>query len=189
MQNLTIRQTGTSTTCIGVRFSGQSDNNTLSKCTIEFSGLVSGSTAGSAYIAFAYLNSSLTSVNSTSNGINNTISGCTMQTTNSNSPGPTFGWVNMGNNANYTSVASNNTFTGNTIKNFYYMGAYNYYNNGDQYLNNDISRANSSVYNCASTLVGIYNYYNYATSRSPKIEGNSISTIAKGQVQQFVRSL
>ncbi|MBL7812742.1 MAG: hypothetical protein JNL57_11010, partial [Bacteroidetes bacterium] len=76
IDNLIIRQTGT-TSCIGIRFSGSSNYNTINKCTIQFSALSSGSTGGStqsAYIAFANSNTSISTATSATNGIGNTIS-------------------------------------------------------------------------------------------------------------------
>jgi hypothetical protein len=54
------------------------------------------------------------------------------------------------------------------------MGVYNYYTNGDEFLNNDISRANSTSNNAYSLTYIFYNYYTYSTNRSTRIEGNKI---------------
>ncbi len=57
---LTIVNTS-STNAIGIRFSNASDNNTIDKCNIQFSGIVTGTTSGvHAYIAFAASSTALT---------------------------------------------------------------------------------------------------------------------------------
>ncbi|MCC7298452.1 MAG: PKD domain-containing protein, partial [Bacteroidia bacterium] len=163
------------TNAIGIRFSNASDYNTIDKCNIQFSGITTSTTAGTrAYIAFAASNTAISTASTVSNGSFNTISGCNMKTTNSNSPGPGYGISVMGNTSNYTSTASNNTISGNTIENFAYMGIVNFYGNGNQINNNDISRKNATSYNCNSTLIGIYSVYNYSTSRQLQVNSNNI---------------
>ena len=174
MTNLTIQKTGTGTAQTGIRFSNASDYNTLNGLTIEFTAQTSSSTAGGAYIAFASSATSLTSTTTGQNGSFNTIRNCTMRTTNSNAPGPTFGIIDQQSVSFYTSTANNNTFEGNTIRNFFFYAIYNRYTNGEQFINNDISRLGASSSSpCNTTLYGIWTYYTYGTNRSTSYKGNN----------------
>ncbi len=174
IKNLIISHTNSSTTSAGIRFYGGSDYNLVEKCTIEFTAMVSASTSSSAYVYWGYSQGALTSATSTATGSYDTIRGCVMQTTGVNPAGPAIAIAINGNTGNYSSTPQNNTITGNTIKNFYYMGFFNYYTNGNQFLNNDISRSNatssSSTY---SAPYFSYSYQTYSTNRSTKIDGNS----------------
>ncbi|MBS3915264.1 MAG: PKD domain-containing protein, partial [Bacteroidetes bacterium] len=177
ISNLVI-QNSHATNAIGIRFSGNSDNNKIDKCTIEFSSITTVATSGSAYIAFANGQTSLTAATSLTNGSNNTISNNLMRTTNTNSPGPAAGITVIGNNSAYTSTAQNNTITTNTIQNFCYIGIYANYGNGDQILSNDVSRANTTLANVnTSQMFGIYFTNMYSTNRQLKVEGNNIHDI------------
>ncbi len=171
---LVIQRTSTSATQWGVHFYGQADYNTLKNCTIEYTAMSTGSTAGGAYVVFSASTTSPTSMTSTYNGRYNVVDNNLMRTTSSNSPGPTYAITDMGSSSLYSSTASNNTFKNNTIQNYYYMGIYNYYTNGEEFLNNDISRANSTSNNAYSLTYIFYNYYTYSTNRSTRIEGNKI---------------
>ena len=174
ISGLTIQKTGTGTAQTGVRFTNASDYNTLNGLTIEFTAQTSSSTAGGAYIAFASSPTSLTTTSTSQNGSYNTIRNCTMRTTNSGAPGPTFGIVDQQSTSFYTSTANNNTFEGNTIRNFFFYAIYNRYTNGEQFINNDISRlAASSSSPCNTTLYGIWTYYTYGTNRSTSYKGNN----------------
>jgi PKD repeat protein len=174
ISGLTIQKTGTGTAQTGVRFTNASDYNTLNGLTIEFTAQTSSSTAGGAYIAFASSPTSLTTTSSSQNGSYNTIRNCTMRTTNSGAPGPTFGIVDQQSTSFYTSTANNNTFEGNAIRNFFFYAIYNRYTNGEQFINNDISRlAASSSSPCNTTLYGIWTYYTYGTNRSTSYKGNN----------------
>ncbi|HEY1046258.1 MAG TPA: hypothetical protein VGF79_07455, partial [Bacteroidia bacterium] len=174
IDGLVIRNTSNSATTRGIRVQNESDNNTIKNNTIEFSALTTTSTSGSAYILFSTSTTSATTSSSTNHGLNNVISGNLMRTTNSGSPGPAFGITIQGSSSSYTATAQNNTVSGNTIQNFYYMGIYMNNTNGNQILNNDISRANATSYNSNSTLLGIYSTYSYAANRATKIDGNNI---------------
>ena len=169
-----VRNTSTSTLAQGFRLFNGSDYNTISNGVIEFSSLSSGSTSGGAYIALASSSSSMTMSTSTNNGAYNTISNNIMRTTNVNSPGPTYAIAITGSNSSYSFTAQNNTISGNTIQNFYRCAIYMYYTNGNQVLNNDISRSNATSYNCASTLYGIDCEFSYATSRQTRLDGNNL---------------
>ena len=97
----------------------------------------------------------------------NNIKNNLMRTTNSNSPGPAFGIVDQQGTSTYYYAANNNTFEGNKIENFYYYGVFNRYSNGEQFVNNDISRKNASSGSTTSTtMFGMYCYYTYGTNRS-----------------------
>ena len=84
-----------------------------------------------------------------------------MRTTNSNSPGPTYGILDCGSSSYFSSTVNGNTFKGNTIQNFYYYGIYLNYVNGETVEGNDLSRANATSNNAYSYLYGIYSYYSY----------------------------
>lgn len=176
IKNLTIRNTTSLTTILGVRFSNSSDYNTLDGCTIEFTNLLTGSTTGGAYIAFSNTTTvgSTTSVN---NGSYNTINACKMRTTLANSSGPGYGIVNQGNSSTYSGSAgiTNNTFTNNVISNFYQYGIYSNYCNGNQVISNDISRSDASSGSAhSSTMSVIYFNYCYGTGRANKANNNNI---------------
>jgi PKD repeat protein len=174
IDGLVIRNTMNSSSVKGIRIYNESDYNTIENCTIEFSALTSTSTSAGAYIAFSTSSSSSTTTSSTNHGSYNLIDNNLMRTTNSNSPGPAFGIAIQGSTSDYSSTAQNNTVSNNTIENFYSMGIRMRYSNGNQILDNDISRANSTSYNSSSSLYGIYSYYSYASSRATKIDGNVI---------------
>jgi len=171
---VTVRNTSTSQYVQGYRLFNGSDYNTISNGIIEFTSLTSATTSGGAYVAFSSSSTSMTATSSTGHGNFCTISGNTMRTTNTNSPGPAYGITCTGNSSTYSYTEQNNTINGNTIQNFYFMAIYMFYTNGNQVLNNDISRANATSYNSSSTLYGIYSYYSYATSRSTKLDGNKL---------------
>jgi PKD repeat protein len=174
LRDLTIQKTGTGTVQTGIRLTGAADYNTLSGLTIEFTAQTTGSTAGGAYIAFASSATSLTTTSTTQNGSFNTIRGCLFRTTNAASPGPTYGIIDQQSTSAYTSTANNNTFQQNTIRNFFFYAIYNRYTNGEQFINNDISRlaANSSS-PVNTTVYGVFTYYTYGTNRSTVYRGNN----------------
>jgi PKD repeat protein len=174
IKNATIRNSATGAYAGLIRFSGASNYNKIDACTLEFSAL-SSATTGTYYVAFANSATGPTSATSATNGNNNTVSNNTMRTLATNSAGPFIGISCMGNTSSYSSTADNNSFTANKIQNFYYYGVINYYTNGNQFTDNDISRDNATSSSTVSTsLYGIYSYYTYGTNRSTVYRGNNI---------------
>jgi PKD repeat protein len=176
--SMTIRNTGTSSNVMGVRFTNNADYNRISSCTIEFSNYSSFVTSGGgAYVAFAN-STSLSNLSgaafSGGNGSFNVILNNLMRTTNFNSPGPWGGIYESQNTSSYSSTAYNNTFRGNTIQNYYVYGINSNYSNGTEIVNNDLSRANNSSGTPASTLYSLYMLYNGSTSRSNRIDSNNV---------------
>ncbi|MFZ9970562.1 MAG: hypothetical protein ACO3GK_04550, partial [Bacteroidia bacterium] len=174
LENLTVQNTSSSSYAMLIRLTNGSDNNTINKCTLQYTNRTSGTTSGGGYVWFS---SSYTSPSSSTawNGQGNTISNNLMRTTNSNSPGPSHAIADRGTTSYYSYQGSDNTIKGNTIENFYYYGIYLYYTNGDQVEGNDISRANSTSRNCyTSYLYGVYDYYAYSTNRANVVANNNI---------------
>ena len=120
IRNLTVENSNTSYYQSCIRMYGGADYNSVQSCTLQLSALSTGITSGGAYFAFASTASSLTSTSTTHNGSYDTINNCSMRTTNSNSPGPTYAIVDQQGSSYYSSTPSNNTFSNNTIQNFYY---------------------------------------------------------------------
>lgn len=180
IKNLVVRNTANSIYGQCVRFSGGADYNTLSGCILEFSALTSASTSGSAYINFSPSGTSPTSTSTTHNGSYNNITSCTMRCVTTagagyNSPGPCYAINDCQGTSYYSNTPSNNTFNNNIIENFYYMAVRNYYTNGEQFLNTDVSRKNSSSSTTTYTSPYIfYSMYTYSTNRSTSINGSNI---------------
>lgn len=175
IKNLKIVNSGTGSGILGVRFSAGANNNTISGCTIDFSGSFSASRAGNAYIAFAASNSSPLSLSTQHNGVKNSIKACTLTTSGSASPGPTFAILNQQGSTDYRSNITDNTFSGNVIRNFFSSAYYARFNNGDQFLDNDISRSAASSSSPIDTFVtGVNCLYGYSTNRHTAISGNVI---------------
>jgi PKD repeat protein len=176
IKNLTI--INASTTPGGFWFNNQSDYNTVSGCTVNFSALASAST-GAYYLSMSTSVSSPTSSGSAATGTTgqpgsyNTFSSNTFLTSSVNSPGPYYAVSLNGNSANYSTVAQNNTFTANKIQNFYNYAIYEYYTNGNSITSNDISRVNTAV-GGSTQLLGIYSFYSYSTTRASEISKNTI---------------
>jgi PKD repeat protein len=78
-----------------------------------------------------------------------------------------------GNTVNYTTTAQNNTLEGCTISNFFYYAVFMQYPNGNEVLNNDISRSNTTTGGSA-TMYAIYENYPCASTRANSITGNKI---------------
>lgn len=178
IQNLIIRHAGSRasrSTC--VRFFDGSDYNSLSFCTLEFSGLTTVSTDGSAYVAFSPFDTLFQRTSSVLTGRYNRIAGNLMRTTNTGSAGPAYGVAICGISTGYSSNEHNNTIAYNTIQNFYYTAISVINGNGNQLVGNSISRANSSSKNCNSVLYGIVLKENYGSTRSTRVGANTIQNI------------
>lgn len=174
LENLTIDKTGTSAAQSVMIFRAGADYNTVEKCTLQYSAITTGTTTGGAYIAFSNSTTSVSTNNTTiHNGSYNTVNNCLMRTTNAGAPGPTFGITVRGGTSIYTTTPSNNSFTNNKIQNFFFYGIYMYYTNGDQFLNNDISRDNASSNNANTSLWLSHAYFTYGTNRPTRIDGNN----------------
>jgi len=174
IKNAVIRNSTTGAYAGLIRFTNGSNYNKIDNCTLEFSALASA-TSGTYYVAFSYYNTSPTSATSITNGNNNTLSNNTMRTLAANSAGPFYAVSCMGNTSTYSSTGDNNTFTANKIQNFYYYAVINYYTNGNQFIDNDISRDNATSSSPISTSpYGIYSYYTYGSSRSTIYRGNNM---------------
>ena len=174
IKNATIRNSTTGSYAGLIRFTNASNYNKIDNCVLEFSALASA-TSGTYYVAFSNYNTSPTSATSVTCGIYNTISNNTMRTTASNAAGPYYGIACMGNTSTYSSSGDNNSITNNKLQNFYYMAVINYYTNGNQFTDNDISRDNATSSSAISTNpYGIYSYYTYGTNRSTVYRGNNM---------------
>jgi PKD repeat protein len=174
LENLTIDKTGTSAAQSVMIFRAAADYNTIQKCTLQYSAVTTGSTAGGAYIAFSNSTTSVTTNNTTiHNGSFNNVENCLMRTINAGAPGPTYGITVRGGTSIYANTPSNNTFANNRIQNFFFYGIYMYYTNGDQFLNNDISRDNANSNNANTSLWLSHAYFTYGTNRPTRIDGNN----------------
>ena len=176
IKNMTIEKRTTSTDQKGIQFINNAQYNTIDKCNIEFALLATGTTStasGGAYIVFSQSTTSMSSGGTAPAGSYNTVQNCVMKTTNSNSPGPFAAIIDYGSSSWSSSTPSNNTFKGNTIENFYYYGVYNYYTNGEQFIDNDFSRANATSNNAYSSPRFIYSYYTRSSNRSTTYDGNN----------------
>ena len=175
IKNLNLVNSSTSNTVLGVRFTGGADNNLLNGCTVDLAGISSSTKAGAAYIAFASSQSSLSTTSTANNGVSNVIQNCTLQSTGTNSPGAFYGIIDQQGSATYKSTTTGNTFSGNTIKNFFKYAFYLRYVNGEQVLSNDISRALSSSACAVDTaLHAVYLSDVFSSGRSNLISNNSI---------------
>lgn len=189
IDNLKIQNTGSSSNIMGVRFTNNADNNTISNCTIEFTNYYSGSTSsGGAYVAFS-TSTTLSNMSggsfSGANGSNNTISNNLMRTLRYNSYGPFCGIFEIQNTSSYSSTAYDNSFRNNTIQNYYVYGINSTYSNGSQIVGNDLSRDNNTNLNPASSLYSIYLLYHGSTNRSVRVDSNSIHDLPYRNASRF----
>ncbi len=172
---LVLQKTGTGTAQFGFLLTGGADYNTVEKCTIEYTNLTTGSTAGGAYIAITGSTTSATTNGTTSYpGRFNVFHRNLLRTTNVNSPGPSYGIIIKGATSIFSSTPSDNSITNNVIENFNFQAIHTNYTNGDQIISNDVSRANSLLNNGATSVSVIYAYYTYGTSRATIIRSNYI---------------
>ncbi len=178
IKNLTLENQFSSSSLMGIRFSNQADSNTIDSCVISFNKLKSISSQPGAYVVFAQVDSAITKTpTGFSNGKNNTISNCLMQST-GGSPGPNYGILDFQNSINYSYTATNNSFLNNRITNFYSIGIYTRYVNGEQIIGNKISRSNASSSDAVdSSLKAIYMEEAYTLTRTVRIDNNEISNL------------
>lgn len=152
INNLVIKATGT-TYGFGISLFNNANNNTVSGCTIitdstststNYSGIVISGSPGSATTSGAAGNYNRI--------LNNTI------------VGGYYGIIAYGASAD---SLNGNHFVGNTIRNFYYAGLYNYYSRKSIMSGNEIFRPSRTS---NTTFYGIYAY----VSQAGKIMGNKI---------------
>lgn len=175
IKSLYLLHSGSNAMVQGIRFSGAANDNVIDGCTIDFSGMSSSTVPTGAYISFASSNSSIKTTSTTHNGMRNTIKNCTLKTSSTNAPGPAFGIIDQQGSSYYSSVATDNSFVGNSIKNFYSSSFYLKYINGDQIINNDISRESATSNSGVDSMMKIFYFYEgYSTNRSNYIGKNTI---------------
>jgi len=191
IKNMDLNRTSASTDAKGIQFMGNAQYNELNGVTIRLS-QTSGTTStssGGAYIVFSASITSMTSYTSSyHSGSYNTVQNCTMKCNSGAAYGPTIAICDRGSSSKYTSTPTNNTFKNNTIENYYYFAYYNYYTNGNQFLNNEITRKTSQLPYSSSRVA--YMYYTYSTNRSTKFDGNHVHDLpyagaTSGQTSTF----
>ncbi len=176
VKNMTIENNNASTPG-GVWITNQADYNDFNGVNIFLSGY-NGTSSATYYYAVstsltsAMSNGSLATGATGQPGSYNRIRNCTMYTQSGGS-GPYTAVGLNGNTANYTTVAQNNSVEGCVIRNFYYYAVFMQYPNGNQVLNNDISRLNATS-GGSTTLYAIYENYPNASSRDNLVNGNNI---------------
>lgn len=174
IKSLYLLHTGSNASVQGIRFSNAANDNTIDGCTIDFSGMSSSTVPTGAYISFASSNSSVTTTSSTHNGMRNTIKNCILKTSSSNATGPAYAVIDQQGSGYYSSVATDNTFINNSIKNFYTSAFYLRYVNGDQFISNDISRETATSNSPVDSMMTIFYFHEgYSTNRSNYIGKNT----------------
>jgi hypothetical protein len=138
----------------GIFLTGQADNNTIRRCVVttsdnststNFAGIVASGSATGATTAGNSANNLLLEGNTVIGGYY----GITLTGTSS------------------TTRGTGNVLRNNTVRDFYFYGMYCSYQQGAQYLGNDIHRTTRSV---VSSFYGLYVYYNL----SSVVQGNRI---------------
>lgn len=175
IQNLSIVNSGTSTTSMCVRLASGADDNVLSGCSLEFSNISSSTKSPAAYLAFATSQTNVLTISSSNNGVRNTIKKCVMTTSNSNSPGPIYAVVDQQGSATFAGTGTENAITGNTIKNFYKTAIQLQYVNGEIISGNDISRSATGSSAPVDTVVyAIYITNGACSNASIQLTNNSM---------------
>lgn len=175
IKKLNIVNSSSSTLVQGIRFYNAANYNVIDSCVVNFSNLSSSNKPEGAYISFASNNTSLLTTTSTHNGIGNTIKNCLFKTSASNSPGPAYGIVDQQGTSTYATTGSNNVFQGNKISNFYSIGIFAKYVNGDEFSNNDISRDNATSNSIIDTnVIGIAVREAYASTKAIVVSSNTV---------------
>jgi PKD repeat protein len=176
VKNMVIENTNISTPG-GVTLTNQADYNEFNAVDIFLNGYT-GTSSSTFYYAISASTTTANSNGSAATGTSgqpgsyNKIRYCKMYTQ-SGGTGPYTAVGMNGNTANYTTTAQNNTMEGCTISNFYYYGVFMQYPNGNEVLNNDISRSNTTT-GGSTTMYGIYANYPYSSARANSISGNKI---------------
>ena len=175
IQNLSVVNSGTSSSGMCVRLASGADDNVVSGCTLEFSNISSSTKSPAAYLAFASSQTNVLTVSSSNNGVRNTIKNCVMTTSNANSPGPLYAIVDQQGSATYAGTGTENAITGNTIKNFYKTAITLQYVNGETVSGNDISRSAAGSSSPIDTVVyAIYITNGACTNASLQLSNNAI---------------
>ncbi len=178
IKNVKFINSSTSATLMGIRFANGANDNTINSCSIDFSGAISASSSGGAYIAFTSTNSSPLKTSSQHLGVRNTVKSCTLTTSASSSPGPTYAILTQGGTTNYSTSGTENVFSDNIIRNFYHSAFYSQYTNGDKILNNNISRSAASSSSPVDTLMECIEIENGRSgNQALTISGNSIQNL------------
>lgn len=170
----------------GIWLSNQSDNNTITNCTVNFPNLKSA--AKSVYffsMSTSESNPELAGSGNIGNGSFNTISNNSFLCNSKNGSAPYIAITLNGNSSKYQNVPQNNSFIGNKIQGFIYAAISQKYTNGNVISNNDITR--SILTNSGSNILYvIYNQFVYSTNRSSEISKNTIHDIvASGNLVMF----
>jgi PKD repeat protein len=176
VKNMVIENTNISSPG-GVTLTNQADYNEFNAVDVFLNGY-SGTSSATFYYAISASTTTGMSNGSAATGTTgqpgsfNKISNCKMYTQ-TGGTGPYTAVGMNGNTANYTTTAQNNTMEGCTISNFYYYAVFMQYPNGNDVLNNDISRSNTTTGGSA-TMYAIYENYPCASARANSIAGNKI---------------
>jgi PKD repeat protein len=176
VKNMVIENTNISTPG-GVTLTNQADYNEFNAVDVFLNGY-NGTSSSTFYYAISASTTTANSNGSAATGATgqpgsfNKIRYCKMYTQ-AGGTGPYTAVGLNGNTANYTTTAQNNTMEGCTISNFYYYGVFMQYPNGNEVLNNDISRSNTTTGGSATMYV-IYANYPYSSTRANAISGNDI---------------
>ena len=175
IKSLYLLHSGSNAMVQGIRFSGAANDNVIDGCTIDFSGMSSSSVPTGAYVSFASSNSAIKTTSTTHNGMRNTIKDCIFKTSSTKASGPAYGIIDQQGSSYYSSVATDNTFVGNSIKNYYSCAFYLKYINGDQIISNDISRESATSNSGIDSMMKIFYFHEgYSTNRSNYIGKNTI---------------
>lgn len=175
IKNLKVINSSSSTLVQGIRFSNGANYNAMDSCTIEFSGMSTTAVPEGAYLSFASNNSSLKTTTSSHNGIGNVIKNSIFKTSLANSPGPAYGIIDQQGTSTYSSSATGNSFLNNKISNFYSVGIFAKYVNGEQFIGNDLNRDNASANSLADTsVIGIFVSDAYVSNGGNTASQNSI---------------
>lgn len=178
IKHLKIENISTNVNLLGIRFYNGADSNTIDSCTIDFTKLTSFGASGGAYIAFAAVDSIITRSTSSHNGIGNLIRGCVFSTSTKKSPGPKYAVMDQQGSSVFQKSSSHNTFLNNRISNFYSYAFYFKNVNGEQCLNNQISRSDAASQDDVDTsMIVVFVDGAVSTNRSFSISGNKMSDL------------